>query len=212
MGRFNEGIAEARKAQALDPTSASIRANRSSVLYLAGRYQESIKVSRESLALDPESSRALLVLGMSLEQLGHRDEAIQALKKACGSSPAGQWCWGSLGHAYGVAGRVKEASSVLESLRDPRTQHRLFDEALVALGLGKVSETLGLLRSACDDREFHVVILKVDPRFARLRSNPEFQAILAQIWRQTGRSVGKRRTLPPVEAAGAERSQLNEGK
>jgi hypothetical protein len=106
---------------------------------------------------------------------------------------------------------VREANSVLKSLRDPRTEHRFFDEALVALGLGKVTETLGLLRSACEEREFHVVILKVDPRFARLRSNPEFQAILAQLWRNTGKKRLKERTLRPVEAAGAERSQLTEG-
>lgn len=184
IGRFSEGIAAAKKAQALDPTSASIRANRASILYLAGRYQESINVSQESLALDPQSIRARLVMAMSLEQMGRVSEAIEFLKKVCGPLPGAPWCWGSLGHAYGLAGRVREANSVLKNLREPGTQRRFFDEALVSLGLGMVTETLELLRRACEEREFHVVILKVDSRFERLHSNPEFQAILARIWQK----------------------------
>ncbi len=181
MGRFADGIVEAKKAQALDPHSASIRANFSAVLYLAGRYEESIDVAQEALALDPESLRAHLMAGMSLEQTGKLDEAIAFLGKACLLSRRSPQCLGSLGHAYGAAARVEEANAVLKNLRRRRARHHFFEEALVSLGLGNLAETLESLKSACEERQFSVVLLRADARFGRLQSIPEFRSILSRI-------------------------------
>jgi len=180
MGRFADGISEANKARALDPGSASIRANLSTVLYLANRYQESIDAAQEGLALDPESLRAHLVMGGSLEQIGKLDEAIAFFGKACCLSRDAPYSLGWLGHAYGVAGRVAEATSVLKNLRRRRPR-RFFEEALASLGLGSLPETFESLDRACDERQFPVVLLRADPRFRRLHSTPEFRSILSRI-------------------------------
>jgi len=181
MGRFAEGISEARKAQTLDPGSAGIRANCSTVLYLAGRYDESTDAAREGLALDPESLRAHLIMGMSLEQIGKLDEAITFFGKACRLSREASHCLGCLGHAYGVAGRLEEATSILKNLRRLRPRHCFFEEALVTLGLGNLRETLGLLKRACEERQFSVVLLRADARFGRLKSISEFRSIISRI-------------------------------
>ena len=181
MGRFAEGIAEAKKAKALDPGSATIRANFSTVFYLAGRYQESIDAAHESLALNPESLRAHLIIGMSLEHMGQLDEAIAFFEKVYRLSREDPLHAGWLGHAYGLAGRVEEATDLLKNLRKRRARHCFFAEALVALGLGNLGETLASLERACEEREFSVILLRADPRFARLQSMPEFRSILSRI-------------------------------
>jgi len=181
MGRFAEGISEAKKAQALDPGSASIRANFATVLYLAGRYQESVDAAQESLTLHPESLRAHLMIGASLEQMDKLDEAVGFFGKACRLSRDSPHSLGWLGHAYGVAGCVAEATSILKNLRGRRPRHYFFEEALVALGLGKVPEALESLERACEERQFAIVLLGADPRFGSLRSRPEFRPILSRI-------------------------------
>ena len=181
MGRFAEGIAEAKKAQALEPGSAAIRANSAAVLYLAGRYQESIDVGEESLALNPESLRAHLVIGMSLEQMGRVEEAIAIFEKARRLFPDAPEACSALGHASGIAGHGAEANSALTSLRGRRPRCCFFEEALVALGLGNLTEAVQLLQRACEEKQFQLVILRTDARFARLRSRLEFQAILSRI-------------------------------
>lgn len=178
MGRFAEGVSEANRARALDPGSASIRANLSTVLYLANRYQESIDTAQEGLALDPESLRAHLVMGLSLEQMGKLDEAIAFFGKACRLSRDSPHPLGCLGHAYGVAGRMVEATSVLKNLRR-RHPRPFFEEALVSLGLGNSPGTFESLERACEEQQFPVVLLPTDARFRRLHSTHEFRSILS---------------------------------
>ena len=42
LGRFDEALAAARRAQAIEPLAASINGNIGMVLYFAGRYEEAI--------------------------------------------------------------------------------------------------------------------------------------------------------------------------
>jgi tetratricopeptide (TPR) repeat protein len=179
-GKLAEGISEANRARDLDPGSASIRANLSAVLYLGNRYQESIDTAQASLALDPESLRAHLMMGLSLEQIGKLDEAIAFFGRACRLSREASHSLGCLGHAYGAAGRVAEATSVLKNLRRRRPR-RFFEGALVSLGLGNLPETFESIERACEAREFPVVLLRADARFRRLHSTPEFRSILSRI-------------------------------
>src|SRR5260370_4178831 len=63
MGRFDEGLAELKKAQELDPLSLGISTNLGRGLYFAHRYDEAIQQHRRALDMDPKSSKAHPDLG-----------------------------------------------------------------------------------------------------------------------------------------------------
>jgi hypothetical protein len=114
-------------------------------------------------------------------ETGKLDDAVAFLEKACTLAPKSPVALGWLGHAYGTAGRESEALSVLRNIRKIRGRHLFFEEAMVAIGMGKTTEALGLLARACDERQFHLVLLKTDPKFAPIRSHPDFQSILSRV-------------------------------
>jgi len=63
MGRFNEAIAECRRALELDPFSLRINQHLGNSFYYARRYDEAITQYHEALELDPNS-------GLTHESLG----------------------------------------------------------------------------------------------------------------------------------------------
>jgi tetratricopeptide (TPR) repeat protein len=53
LGRYNEAIAEMRKAKSLDPLSLIINADLAELLLIARRYDQSIEQSRKTIEMDP---------------------------------------------------------------------------------------------------------------------------------------------------------------
>src|SRR5260370_12773718 len=82
MGRFDEGLAELKKAQELDPLSLVISTNLGRVLYFAHRYDEAIQQHRRTLDMDPNFSKAHADLGWAYEQKGMHAEAVAGWLKA----------------------------------------------------------------------------------------------------------------------------------
>ncbi len=80
-------------------------------------------------------------------------------------------------------GDKAKARAVLEELKTLSNQHYIppYNIALVYHGLGQQSEALALLEKACEERDVRITLLKVDPRWDSLRSNPRFVAILKRI-------------------------------
>lgn len=78
MGRFDEGMAELKEAERLDPLSLSIEADFARGLYRARRYDESITQAQRTLDLDPNFSNAYATLTYAYEQKRMYPEAIRA--------------------------------------------------------------------------------------------------------------------------------------
>jgi tetratricopeptide (TPR) repeat protein len=70
MGRADEAIAEARRAQEADPVSLVVRANAGMVLYLCRRYDDAIEQCRSALKMDPNFYLAHLYAGWAYDQKG----------------------------------------------------------------------------------------------------------------------------------------------
>jgi tetratricopeptide (TPR) repeat protein len=87
---------------------------------------------------------------------------------------------GLLGWAYGLAGRRDEAREVLEELleRSRREYVRPSSLVVVFIGLNEKDKALEWLERAYQERDGHLVLLKVDPGFDPLRSDPRFDDLL----------------------------------
>jgi tetratricopeptide (TPR) repeat protein len=88
-----------------------------------------------------------------------------------------------LGHAYAVSGKNAEAKQVLNDLQQVQEQRYVspYTVAAIHAGLGDQDQAFKWLETAVEGRDIWLMNLKVDPVFAKLRSNRKFTDLLARI-------------------------------
>jgi len=104
LGRTEEALAELRKAEQLDPLSATVKTAQAETYYFARRFPEAEAASRAALEMDSGSLLGWVNLGRALEQQGRFDEAIAGLDKvwqAAGKPPGLTMLLGHVHHRKG---------------------------------------------------------------------------------------------------------------
>jgi hypothetical protein len=82
----------------------------------------------------------------------------------------------ALGHAYAITGRTADARKLLDKLRTPPADSYVspYFIALVYTGLGEREHALAALYQAYKDRQPGMIFMRLDPRFAPLRTDQRF--------------------------------------
>ncbi|HKE40364.1 MAG TPA: tetratricopeptide repeat protein [Casimicrobiaceae bacterium] len=181
VGRNDEGIAELKRAESLDPLSLIISADLADALCIAHRYDESMQQSRKTIEMDPHFAVAHYQLGQALEQKQRHDEAIAEFRRAIELSGGNTTFESNLANAYAVSGRKEEATKIVEQLESRQGQGSSTDAsiALIYVGLGDTDHAIIWLTKAYQAR-FNPSIL-VRPAFDPLRSDPRFRDLLQRI-------------------------------
>jgi eukaryotic-like serine/threonine-protein kinase len=181
-GNKNEAIAQARRAQELDPLNITTQAA-GWVFYFSRQYDEAIAECRKALELDPNSAGAYDCIGSSSLAKGNYNDAIAASEKAFALSQGAASRMAGLGEAYAYAGKTSEARKVLKQLEERSTKTYVPPILLmeVHLALGEREPALALLDEAFAQHDTYLVSLKSDPAFDPLRSEPRFQTVLQRI-------------------------------
>ena len=150
LGRFDDAIAQYRRALEKDPGHAGALGGLGRALHALKRDQEAVACLEKAVALDPDDAGLHHELGDSLHQLKRIPEAIAAYHQALALSPRLAQTWYAAGCAE--ASRDEWAEAVMcfrKALEvDPEwaaAQHNL-GQAL--FGLGQVDEALDLMRRA----------------------------------------------------------------
>jgi TolB-like protein/DNA-binding winged helix-turn-helix (wHTH) protein/Flp pilus assembly protein TadD len=182
VGRMNEAISEAKRAQDAEPLSLSLIANTCWVSFLARDYGEAIEQCNKSIEMDPSFAPAYIYRAMAYEQKGMFDKAIADLETARGLKP-GPALFGALGHAYGMSGNETKAQMVLVELEElsGKRYFPAYQMALVHVALGQNDEALALLEKAYEDRYPWLILLNVEPRLDPIRSDPRFADFVDRI-------------------------------
>jgi TolB-like protein/DNA-binding winged helix-turn-helix (wHTH) protein/Tfp pilus assembly protein PilF len=183
VGRFADAIAEAKLARRLDPLSVVTNALVGLVMYRARDYDEALPVLQQATELDPNHPMPYLPRGLALSMLGRHDEAVAALEKGVAASERSSEMLGQLAGAYGRAGLTSRAGAILSELQArAQTQHvSPFVFALAHTGAGDVDKAVAALEASYRDREWYLCVLKTEPIFDSLRSNPHFQDLLRRL-------------------------------
>lgn len=182
QGKPDEALLEARLTQELDPLSRIIKVHQGRILYFAGRFEQSAEQLQQALEQDPGFFAARRYLGLAYAELGRHAEAIAELKQALDLSEESPLIMAELGYAYAAAGRHNEARRIINELQSVSDESALsFQLAAVYAGLGDKDASLKLLQKAYDERSDRMPYLKVEPRFRRLRSDPDFTKLLARL-------------------------------
>lgn len=180
--RFDEAIAEAKRTEELEPLSFVASSHLGWIYYLAGDNDKAIEQCRKILELDPSSFPARRYLGLAYEAKGMYAEAIAEFQTGVKLSGS-PLMLALLGHAYAVSGKTAEAKQVLTDLQELQGQRYVspYTVAAIHAGLGDQDQAFKWLETAIEERDIWLMNLKVDPVFARLRSQKKFSDILARI-------------------------------
>jgi tetratricopeptide (TPR) repeat protein len=181
LGRYDEAIAEMRKAENLDPLSLIINADLAELLVLAHSYDESIRQSRKTIEMDPNFALAHNQLAQAYLQKHLPDEAVAELQKAVQLSGGSPTCIANLARAYVVSGKRSEAVKLLSDLKkrsNPGYSHAS-EIAMIYASLGDTDQAMNWLEKGYEERFNPGVLLR--PGFDPLRSDSRFQNLVHRI-------------------------------
>ena len=183
LGRFDEAVAERERCRQLEPILPISIADVGYPLYYAGRYDEALVHYQKALEIDPNFSWGHLWIGQVYVQQGLYDKAFIEIRKAVELSGGNVRHIATLGHAYAVAGKRDEALKILDELQRPAAQKYVspFFVALIYAGLGEKDQAFAWLEKAYQERHPYMILIKVEPVFQSLHSDPRFADLTRRI-------------------------------
>ena len=160
--QFQNALAEAQRAKALDPVSLPAGSNTAMALYYGGQYNQAIAQCLQVLETDPKFVRSYEGLGRAYWEKGMRPEAIRAFKKAVTYSGRGSLYVAELAHAYAVVGRRDDALALLKELTELARKRYVspYAFALVYTGMGNKDQAFALAKQSLRGAGQHIALLK----------------------------------------------------
>lgn len=182
LGKSQDAVREMKRAQELDPLSVGAIMDRAWTLYMAQAYDEAMEQCKRDVDTSPSYGFAHSVLGLIASDRGQRELALSETRKGVelDSSP---FNLEMLGTAEAVLGMRAEALVVVETLkkRSAKEYICIYELGAIYACLGQKDLAFQSLQRACDDRDFCMMWLQVDPRLKSLHSDPRFRDLLRRI-------------------------------
>ena len=181
LGRYDDALAEMRKAENLDPLSLIINSDLAELLLIAHSYDESIQQSRKTLEMDPNFALAHNQLGQAYLQKQMYDPAIAELEKAVQLSAGSPTCEANLARAYAASGSRSGAEKLLSDLkkRSNPSASLASEIAMIYAALGNRDQAMNWLEKGYEERFNPGVLLR--PGFDPVRSDPSFEELARRI-------------------------------
>ena len=184
VGRFDDGISEAKCARDLDPLSLPINNALAGRLLAGSRYDEALKQVQKTLELDAHFAPAHQTLGWVYLHSGNQEEAIREFQSALqltGTADADLQL--DLGIAYAVTGKRDEARRILAKLENLHEQGGVPSGSVAILhgALGESNEAFAWLEKAYEERDPQLTYIKAGRRFEPLRKDPRFSELVHRL-------------------------------
>ncbi len=178
--RPDEALAEASRAQELDPLNLMISTWVALRYYQAHDYSHTIEQARNSVDLDSNFAAAHLLLGEGYVQAGLHSEGVGEMKRAASLSGDSPIYTAQIAVALAAAGRKREALQIVHELETISRKRYVspYGLAQIYAALNSREDTFKWLQAAYGDRAVWMGYLAVDPIFDRYRSDHRFQELL----------------------------------
>jgi len=188
MRRPVEALSEAQTAKKLDPRSPSVKAATAIVYYMDSKYWEAVNECEEALAIDPNFVPALKVQRWAFTMLGDKEKALavfdRELRASGGSLEDPGWKIIQLQIDPNPDRRaaIKAVEAVAEhpTLRS-NDRGFAFEVALAFSAVGENTRAIEYLERAESSLAHSFNLVEVEPRFANLRSMPQFQKLVVRL-------------------------------
>jgi tetratricopeptide (TPR) repeat protein len=183
LGRFEEAIAETKRAVELDPLSPIINTDRAYPLYYARRYDEALAQSKKTIELDPAFFYSRQILGMVLQAKGDLSAAIAEFEKArqLSGDPLHLSLLAVAKTKMGDKNIAQQALAELDKVNQDR-QGLAYDRAIIYLGVDNKEQALRWLEQSYADRDgANLSWINVEPMLDPLRGEPRFEALVQKV-------------------------------
>jgi TolB-like protein/DNA-binding winged helix-turn-helix (wHTH) protein/Flp pilus assembly protein TadD len=190
MGRKAQAIAENKRALELDPLSLPINNFMGMTYMFAGDYGSAYRQFQHTIAMNPNFPLAHDYLSSLLTAMGRYEEAIKEQEKAellGGSSPVEAATRANvMERAFRSGGEKKfwqkHLELELEAGKQPAAYASPSELARDYALAGQTDKAFAWLDKAYEEREGQeLTLLKFDPGYKNLRSDPRFSALLQKI-------------------------------
>ncbi|HJU91415.1 MAG TPA: protein kinase [Pyrinomonadaceae bacterium] len=181
-GRFDRAIAEGRRAVELDPMALIPNVELAAVYSYARRHDEAIAQLRRVIDMDPDWYLAHMLLCVVYGYKGQFAEAIAEGEKArrLNDDPA---VLGYLAQSLALSGKREEAMKIVAQLHEVSKQRYVpaFSFGIVYAALGDKDQALQWMERCLQDSAWEITLIKVDPAFDNLRSDPRFNDLVKRV-------------------------------
>ncbi len=184
MARHEEAIREIERAYELDPLSLVINRNLGQVYYRAGLYSKAMEALNKTLELDPGFSYTHFHIGSIHLQNGRYEEALAEFQKEMELSRG----WSSRIAGWIAVTRAKmgqkvQAEKELEELLERSKQEYVSKTVIAVLCFALEKDDLGFqcLDEAYQDYDSWLRLIKVEPIFARVNTDPRYTELLRKM-------------------------------
>jgi TolB-like protein/DNA-binding winged helix-turn-helix (wHTH) protein/Flp pilus assembly protein TadD len=190
MGRKAQAIAENKRAIEIDPLSLPINNFMGMTYMFAGDNENAYRQFRHTIAMDPSFPLAHEYFSWLLITMGKYEEAIKEHEKSevlTGSSPEEAAARATvMERAFKNGGEKgfwqKHLELELEASKLPGAYPSPSDLAAAYAGAGQTDKAFGWLEKAYEAREGEdLTLLKCEPGYKNLRSDPRFSALLRKM-------------------------------
>jgi len=181
-GRFDEAVAEAKRAQELDSVSLSINTDLGSVLMFARRDDEALEQLKKTVEMDENFGNARAYLCRAYLMKKDFPAAIAECQKS-------QTLYNDprptayLARVYAEKGDREKALKIVEQLKiaDKEKYVSKYYFAIIYAGLGENNLAFEYLEKAFQEREGRLLLMPVDPLMDKLHADPRFDDLTRRI-------------------------------
>jgi Flp pilus assembly protein TadD len=158
LDRVDEGVAELRRAIAINGGPASYHANLGEVLRQAGRLDEASEAIAQAIRLQPDNPQALNNLGIVHYERGEFEAAVASYRRALELRPGMAEALNNLGNALRATG---DREAAMDAYRQALAQRSHYPEAHNNLGTllqqdGKIEDAERELRTAIEQNPRYI--------------------------------------------------------
>jgi len=182
MGRADDSMIELQRARALAPASAEILGDTVFWAFMSRKFDLAIANGLAVTATEPDNAFAQVFLGMAYAETGHVPEAL-AHADAAIRYDGGPLVASFRANVYALAGRGADALRFVRQIEKQRVEQYscAYELGSAYILLGQTDLGFRWLNNAYDGHSECMILLKVDPRLDRVRTDPRYQRLLQRV-------------------------------
>jgi serine/threonine-protein kinase len=182
-GRYDEALADLRRAERLGPLDLQVKTQIGYVYYFLHDLERAVAQFENIIALDPSFAFAHYALGDSCAQRGEYARALDEYETSARLGGRSVNHVAVLGYAHGLAGDADAARAALAELAERGAHGHVSPmwRALVHLGLGERDDVFRWLDRAFEERDGSLVLVTSAIEFDPVRQDPRFEALLRRM-------------------------------
>ena len=183
MKRFDEAIAEVKRALELEPLSIPMGANLAGIYLHARKNELALEQAKKVFALEPNHVTAQIWLVRAFITNGRYDEAIDLYENKIALDPSTRDLDQILGYAYAKVGRKSDAMEIIKKFDEigKRQYVETFSLATIYAALGEKDKAFAELEKSFANRDWGIARLSSDPLVDPLRDDPRFKDLLRRM-------------------------------